>query len=206
MGDKENEKIKKYLEVLKALDEAIKEGPWDSGLFFKATEKKLKEMRRRFVQQFNLKNIAEAGETQAISGAETEQKAKLPAGYVEVYISIYLSDGANINKWQTLLSNISAHTVTRPVYRNEPDVRSLIRSKHNKLNEAYVIAHIKEADILPPPDDKPLRDRNERELLVLREGAVQVGNIIEFVHISGIYRFTKGQLVRHGSIDLLEHF
>lgn len=184
------EEIKASLEILKILDEAIETGPWDHSLFFKGIGKKLRDARERFVHELNLDELLAEKPVAAIAQERTD--------LIEVYISLYQSEGGNIAKWQSVVSTIAGYSMTRPVYRNEADIQEAIRAKEVRHNDAYVVVRIHKEDILPPFTEKPPVDRHGHELLHLREGSVRLENIVRVVHSSGQYDFRNGMLIKRG--------
>lgn len=181
------DELEASLKILKALDDAIATGPWEYNLFFKGIGKKFIETRERFVRELGLE------EYQQEKKEEVDETEKT---YMEVYVSLYQAEGANINKWQTVVSSLAGYNLTRPVYKAESDIQEAIRSKEFKQNDAYVAVKILKSDVLPPFTEKPPRDRYGHELLVLREGAVLQENILRFIHISGEYIVRNNTLVK----------
>lgn len=182
------DELETSIKVLKALDEAIATGPWEYNLFFKGIGKKLMDARERFVRELGLEDLAKK-EMQG-AGDETDKE------YVEVYVSLYQAEGANVAKWQTVVNSLAGYNLTRPVYKSEADIQEAIRSKEFKQNDAYVAVKIRKDDIMPPFTEKPPVDRYGHELLVLREGAVHQENISRFVHLSGEYDFRNNALIK----------
>lgn len=172
--------------ILNLLDDALKEGPWDKTLFLRAAGKKLREIRDHFAQQVGL--------DETTIQQQTPQEAIVEPGTIEVYILIYSTDGNNIKRWQTLLSSLESYGIGRAIYRNENDIKKIIRSKDNKYNDAYACVRIKESDILPSEPGKEPKDRFGNLLVTLHERAIQLKNLTRFVHISGIYRLRNNTL------------
>ena len=185
-----DDETKANLEILKALNEAIEKGPWEHNLFFRGIGKKLRDARDRFQRELGLDELLKAEESGAADAAEIDHN------YTEVYISLYQSEGANMQKWASVIGSLVGHSISRPVYRKEDDIQAAIRAKDYKLNDGYVAVRIKNNLILKPYGDKPRLDRFGRELLILREDAVLLENIIYFEHVSGRYTFSKGILTK----------
>lgn len=177
-------------EILKILEEAIDEGPWDQSNFLKAIGNKLRAIRAKFLE--HSKNITpEKQRTDYLR----EKIHRLRADQQEVFITVYSSDGSKLSSWEHILSNLPKQVISRPVYVKEEDAIFLIRSKENRVNEAYVSAFIKSTDILPLPEDKIAKDRFDKPLLTLKDRALTLENIHRFVHLSGNYTYVKGRLV-----------
>lgn len=189
-----DEETKANLEILKALDEAISQGPWEHNLFFQGIGKKLRDLRDKFQQELGLD--AASLET---SQKNTVDLAVQHSQLTEVYISLYQAEGANIRKWLGVVTSVIGHSVSRPVFKSEIDIQAAIRAKTYKQNDAYIAVKIREEDIMKSPTGQPILDREGRELLMLREGAVKLANIVRFVHLSGDYIFRDGVLIKQNS-------
>jgi len=184
-----DDETKANLEILQALNEAIEKGPWEHNLFFRGIGKKLRDARDRFQRELGLDELLKTEEIQINANAADQQ-------YTEVYISLYQSEGANMQRWASVIGSLVGHSISRPVYKAEEDIQAAIRAKDYKLNDGYVAARVKSNLILSPYGDKPPLDRFGRELLILREDAVQLENILYFVHVSGRYTLSKGTLIK----------
>lgn len=177
-------------EILKALDEAIQQGPWEESNFLRVIGKNLREIRDDYVRHIESNQI----KTNIKSYDDHPMASK--AGYQEIFVSLYSSEGTNLQAWERILINLPRQMISRPIYANESDVIQLIKSKVNKANEAYVAIYINENDILPIAADKIPRDKLGKPLLVLKDRSLTVDNISRFVHFSGDYIFSKNHLVK----------
>ncbi len=178
-------------QLIKALDKAIKSGPWQEGVFLQAIGKKLHDMRERFANELAIDE--QAFEAKALATAASQI---IPSGFIEVYVALYIAEGMNINKWAAAIDALGRHTVSRPVYQSEQDIRSAIHAKAFKQNDAYVTVWVAQSDIMPPLDNNAPLDRYGHTLLVLREGAIKSQNIKYFFHITGEYKLENGALVK----------
>ncbi len=120
----------------------------------------------------------------------------LRSGQQEIYISLYSSDGTNLQSWERILANLPRQTISRPIYGKEDEIKAILRTKENKNNEAYVAVYINHNDILPISPDKTATDKLGKKLLTLKDKTIQIENITRFVHITGMYRFTHGKLTK----------
>jgi len=172
--------------ILKALDDALEKGPWNESNFLRVIGKNLKDIRDNFAREM---------ETDAGGQGADKQGGRLErSGQKEVFISLYSSEGSEIHSWERILANLPRQIISRPVYAEEEDVKFLIKSKENKYNEAYVAIFINESDLLQLSSDKIPMDKFGKQLMALKDRAVQLENITRFVHISGDYSFSKGHL------------
>jgi intracellular multiplication protein IcmQ len=178
--------------ILKALDEAIKGGPWEDSNFLRVVGKNLREIREGFANQLNAEDHEKAKQA-----AHLANRVALRSGQQEIFISLYSFDGTNLQSWERILINLPKQMVSRPIYANEEDIRNLIKTKENKNNEGYVSIYVNQNDILPSTPEKSLTDKLGRPLLSLKDKALNLDNINHFVHATGIYQFTQGRLVKN---------
>lgn len=179
--------------LIAVLDNVIEKGHWEDTLFLQATGKKLREFRERLRNELDVSEVTL--ESQSPTHRYLQKKAIGQEGLL-VFILIYCTEGTNIRQWEQVISTLATHSMTRPIYKNEEDVQSIIRAKKTKHNDAYVALSIKETDISPPFSNKTPIDRFGKELIVLKEGSVHHSNIEFFVHSSGRYIFQNGKLVK----------
>ncbi|RMX05575.1 Dot/Icm secretion system protein IcmQ [Legionella jordanis] len=178
--------------ILQALDEAIAKGPWEESNFLRVIGKNLREIRQNFANQLGLSNQHEVQSKNADA-----QNQKERTGQQEVYISLYSMDGNTLQTWERILANLPRQMISRPIYENEQDVINHIKSKTNRVNEAYVAAYVSKSDILEVAADKISRDKFGRPLLSLKDRSLNLDNITRFVHMSGTYHYTKGRLIKN---------
>ena len=185
-----DEEIQTNLEILKALNDAIEKGPWKHSPFFRGIGKKLENLRNRFIQESGLEGVDL--EQLHLKTIESNQ----PDDYLNIYILLYQSEGINIRKWFNVVISLVEHSTSRPVYKNEEDVKAAIRAKENKQNDAYIEVKVRKQDIYPTSNEKPRIDRDGRELLLLHDGAIHLKNVTRFVHISGDYTLGEHSLIK----------
>ena len=177
--------------ILKALDKALTTGPWEDSNFLRVIGKNLKQIRDNFANE-----IAVVKEEKANALISLVQGVSKRSDQQEVYVSLYTTGGGVLQAWERVIANLPRQVISRPVYADEGDVRQLIKSKENKINEAYVAIYINQSDMLNPSADKIPKDRFGKPLLMLKDKAVNLININRFVHSSGVYTLMKGRLVK----------
>ena len=177
--------------ILKALDKALENGPWEDSNFLRVIGKNLKQIRDNFASEI----MTVKAEKESVRSSLTSQTLQRK-DQQEVYVSLYTTGGEVLQAWERVIANLSRQIISRPVYANEEDVQQLIKSKENKLNEAYVAIFINQSDLLNPSVDKIPKDRFGKSLLMLKDKAVNVANISRFVHLSGDYTLVKGRLIK----------
>ncbi|WP_131778859.1 Dot/Icm secretion system protein IcmQ [Legionella bozemanae] len=177
--------------ILKALDYAIQNGPWDKSNFLRSIGNRLIGIRDNFAKKIN-----ERSQAQIQADAHLANRLALRSGQQEVFVSLYSSDGSNLQSWERIIANLPRQMISRPIYANEEQVQALIKSKENKQNEGYVAIYINETDIIHLSTDKTLMDKLGSPLLTLKDRALNVDNITRFVHLSGHYKYSRGRLIK----------
>lgn len=176
--------------ILSILDEAIADETWTKSSFLRVIGKNLTEIREKLVNHINNNE-----HTQKIDLKLSQQLIKRQ-NMQEVFITLYSNEGNYVQSWERIIANLPKQMISRPIYANEIDARSLIKSKENKYNEAYVAIYIDANDILTMPDDKIPKDRFGKSLMNLKDQSVKVENISRFVHQSGVYNYNKNRLIK----------
>lgn len=186
LSDEQNETI------LKALNDAIEKGPWQESNFLKVIGKKLTKIRDDFLSQLGASNPAQLK-------IETQLASRMAArsGQKEVFISLYSSDGANLQSWERIIVNLPRQMISRPIYSNEEDIKEAMKHKENKVNEAYVAIFINPSDILFSSSDRVVVDKLGKKLLMLKDKSLTIHNISRFVHQSGTYLFVHNRLIKN---------
>jgi intracellular multiplication protein IcmQ len=188
----------KLKEIADALDRVVNELPWEQSVFLKALGKKFENIRNEFKE-----STGQSGEH--IEQAEKDKnKFALKENQLEVFVSIYSAQGADLKQWDPIITNLVAQSVSRPTYSTEKAVREMIRSKANQVNEGYVSVHISKDDLLTSSPDRVPRDKLGNILLSLKERAIKKENIRNFYHKSGVYLYHPGTLSRIGDMNLSE--
>lgn len=189
MKDKLTEK--QTVDILESLDNAIKDGPWEESNFLRAVGKSLQEIRQHYVEHIesNSRQIKDEEKANLTNLRRITQK--------EIFVSLYSSEGDNLQSWERIVANLPKQMVSRPIYGEESEVIQWMKSKPNRSNEAYVSFHVEENDILSLAIDKAQFDKFGKPLLVLKDRALRIENINRFVHTSGTYSLRKGRLIKN---------
>ncbi|MDP3560622.1 MAG: Dot/Icm secretion system protein IcmQ [Legionellaceae bacterium] len=187
-----DEKIKQKAEaLLNTLNDAIAAGSWDETNFILLVGKKLRAMRDTLAGQ-----LKEIGEDSTSSAAFLARQLAMQSTLKQVFVSLYSLEGVNLQSWERIIANLRRQMVSRPVYANEEDIQSIIKTKEKKINEAYVSIFVNEADILDIHSDKAPIDKLGKPMLVLKDNAINLDNIDYFIHLSGKYRYSRGRLIK----------
>lgn len=185
LSDQQNEM------VLKALNDAIENGPWDKSNFLKVIGKNLIEIRDDFLNQ-----LGTGSQAQLKAETHLANRMALRRGQKEIYISLYSSDGANLQSWEKIVVNLPRQMISRPIYADEADVIAILKTKENKVNEAYLAIYINQDDILSLSADKSSVDKLGTLLLSLKDKSLDLDNVSRFVHESGVYQLERGKLIK----------
>lgn len=178
--------------ILQALEEAIATGPWDESAFLRVIGKNLREIRDNFISRLGNPQALEKSRAELLAANRFAQRTDMK----EIFIALYSSDGSNLQAWERILANLPGQTISRPIYAEEEDIKYLIKSKENKVNEAYVGIYINNNDILALSPDKIPVDKFGKALISLKDKTLNLDNISRFVHLSGVYHYAKGRLLK----------
>lgn len=178
--------------MLKALNDAIEKGPWEQSNFLKVIGKNLIEIRDGFLSQ-----LGASSQAQLKAESSLANQIALRSGQQEVYVSLYSSDGINLQSWERIVANLPSQMISRPIYADEEDVKAVLKIKENKQNEAYVAIYINQSDILSLSADKASVDKLGKVLLSLKDKTLSLDNLSRFVHLSGVYRYVNNRLVKN---------
>jgi intracellular multiplication protein IcmQ len=186
-----NELTKQQVDdILKILDDLVALGGWESSAFLKVIGKKLQTIR----DDFSSRTSSYRPDNSKIT-SNLANRVAIRSGQQEVFIALYSSDGSNIQSWERIVVNLPKQMVSRPIYANEEDVTQAVRGKENKINEAYVSIYVSQTDVLSMGDKTPT-DKQGKPLLTLKDKSLILSNINRFVHISGVYYYSHGRLVK----------
>ncbi|QRN03144.1 Dot/Icm secretion system protein IcmQ [Legionella sp. MW5194] len=188
--------VQKQIDILiKTLNEAIDNGPWEDSNFLRVVGKNLREIRDNFIRQVGL------NPEEKLKSAVNALQRNLHNDQQLVFVSLYSSEGQNLQSWERIIANLQRQIISRPIYADEADIVNLIKSKEKKINEAYLAIFINQSDLLLLPPDKTPLDKLGRPLITLKDKAINLDNIVRFVHFSGVYTYLKGRLVKNPATE-----
>ena len=101
-----------------------------------------------------------------------------------------------MRSWERIIANLPHQIIARPIYADETDVKSIIKTKDNKNNEAYVSIYVSQNDILTLDADKVPVDKLGKQLLTLKNTAIKLDNIHFFCYQSNLYQYVRGHLIK----------
>ena len=177
--------------ILTSLRKLLERGPWNKSAFLRVLGNKIQKTHDDFASSAGRSQQAKLHES-----TQNNKKQELLETQQAVFVALYSSDGANIQAWEKILTNLPRQSISRPVYGEEEAINKVFKARGNPLNEAYVVMHVAREAILTTPMDKTPKDRFGTELLTLKDKALVHEHIIRFVHASGVYMYKKGRLIK----------
>ena len=185
--------------ILTSLRELLERGPWNKSAFLRVIGKKLQKTHDDFSARVGCAGRAEqAGLHQA---TQHKMKQEPLETQQEVFVALYSSDGANLESWEKILTNLPRQSVSRPVYAEEKAIEKVFKERRSHLNEGYVAMYITRNTVLPTPIDKTPKDRFGTDLLTLKAKALVLDNVMRFVHATGVYTYKKGRLIKTAHVN-----
>ncbi len=170
---------REIIDMITRLEQA---GAWDDSPFLQNLIKPYRQMREELTQLL---------QQSALDSEVTDKPVVAKAGYRLIYVSLYQSQGRDLEKWLRMLKTLFAYTLSRPVYTQEAPIQEIMRAKVGQSTYAYAIGQVKEEDVLSTAEGERRKDQFGNELLVLAKDAVCFENLIEFVHLKKRYNITK---------------
>ncbi|AHE67908.1 Dot/Icm secretion system protein IcmQ [Legionella oakridgensis] len=183
--------------ILKALDDAIEQGPWEESNFLRVIGKNLREIREHFASQ-----VQTSGQGKEKIASHLANRIALRSGQREIFVALYSSSGSSLSSWERIITNLPGQMISRPIYANEKDVKEIIGTKENKVNEGYVSIYVSQTDILPTSPEKTPTDKLGKPLLTLKDRALKLENLNRFIHMTGTYKYVGGRLVKISNHEL----
>lgn len=175
-------------EILNALNQAANNEVWTKSTILRVIGKQVCAVRDDFEKLIN---------SSASSALPLSLQAETSASErVNVFVSLYCAKGNDLKNWERMLSSLPAQLISRPVYTDEAAAITLIKSKTNKENEAYLSVHIPANTIVPNAPDKPITDKLGQPLLVLKGKPLAADYEATFFHESGTYQYANGKLTK----------
>ena len=173
--------------VVTSVDNILGRADYEESLFLRNAIRPLKRIREQaadLLEQCDKQQESEGHKTPIL------EKDMAP-----VYIHLFQSQGHDLESWAQLLRSLGRYVLGRPVYKQEDDVKSVIRAKMSSEQEGYVKVAVP-ASLLEISDKaSPRSDRFGNALVTLPAGIIDTQHILEFVHGNKRYHFVKGGLI-----------
>ena len=123
----------------------------------------------------------------------------LKEGEVPVYVYLYNSQGLTFRTWQNMLGQkvFYEYSVNRPIYSEKSQMESLLRTKTNKAQHAYLTVAVKSEYVYKLPDDSAPKDAAGNPVIKVKEGSLQLDRLIAFTHQEQDYVLNEnGELIK----------
>jgi len=175
--------------MLSSMDNVLNVGDIDSSLFLRNVVKPLRKIKQDAAElKQNLLEQKGVIDEDILEREITDTQTKL-------YVSLYQSEGHDLQKWAAQLSSIESYMMGRPIYQNEEDVQRIIRMKLGQVSEAYAVIAVNKQAIVKDNFGRGRKDRLGNEVVNVEMKTVAPDNIIEFVHTGKRYHFYKHKLI-----------
>ncbi len=143
------------------------------------------ENKFRFVREHLQAIYQQLEEEIQVSTKQAEQRIKkneIQDDEVPVYVYLYNVQGAILSSWQNLLTPkvFYEYSVNRPIYLEKSHIQTLLNSKKNKAEHAYIAVAIKTAYIIR--SEVEVKDSLGNPLIKIKEGSLSFGNFLSLTY------------------------
>ena len=138
----------------------------------------------RFVRD-RLNSLLEQLETHVETVRTTEEKKATPAksdDEIFAYVYLYNSQGLTLQTWINMLTPklFYEYSVNRPIYLDKYHIESLIKSKANRVQHAFLTVAIKQNDLIN--NENAPKDAMGNTVMKVREGSLKFERFIAMTH------------------------
>lgn len=172
--------------IIKAVDEILAAGDWESSLFLRNKAKGLQAIRdqaQKFTQQLN----SYPNDQSHLASSQLT----IPAGKTLVYVLLFQLNGHNLSEWESLLKVLPTYIQGRPIYQQQEEIEQNLRSRGQNIAEGYAAIMVPEKAVKVTK----MLDRFGQPLVTVDEGSFKSEDVVRFVHAGQSYRFKEGHLV-----------
>ena len=124
-----------------------------------------------------------------------EQVDEVNVKYSVVYVYLYNAQGLQLKSWLAFLTAkaLYEHSVNRPIFTDKNAIKSMLKSKPNPAQHAYLVISTAEQNIIEISNESG----SETSLVRVKEGAFSIEKIVSFVHNEIEYLLdSQGKLVK----------
>jgi hypothetical protein len=153
----------------------------------------------RFVRD-RLNSLLEQLETHVETVRTSEEKNAPPAktdDEIFAFVYLYNSQGLTLQTWINMLTPklFYEYSVNRPIYLDKYHIESLIKSKANRVQHAFLTVAIKQNDLIN--NENAPKDAMGNAVVKVREGSLKFERFIAMTHNDQDYVLTEqGILVK----------
>lgn len=115
-----------------------------------------------------------------------------------VYVYLYNAQGVNFRTWLNMLNPklFYEYSINRPIYPSQEAIDSLLRTKTNKVQHAYITVAVPKDKII----QQDAKDAGGNPIIKVKEGTLQFDKMISFTHNEQSYHFNlDGELVKNNN-------
>lgn len=118
-----------------------------------------------------------------ISANQSKSSQGLASDETSVYVYLYNAQGLQFKTWQNLVTPkvFYEYSVNRPIYAEKSHIDSLLRTKTNKAQHAYLTIAIKR-EFIKPQDENAPKDAAGNSAIKVKEGSLNIKNVLAFTH------------------------
>ena len=150
----------------------------------------------RFVQDRLSTLMAELEKKlEVITLKEEKEKNRLSEDEMLVYVYLFNAQGLMLRSWENMLTPkvFYEYSVNRPIYVEKSYIESLVRSKTNKVQHAYLTVALKKVDLKTDTAVDPLGNPMAR----VKEGSLHFQGLIQFTHNGNDYNVSpEGEILK----------
>lgn len=120
-------------------------------------------------------------------------------GEVLVYVYLYNAQGLQFRTWQNLVNPkvFYEYSVNRPIYAEKSYIETLLRTKTNKAQHAYLTIAVKPEFVFKAPEESAPRDIAGNPVIKVKEGSLHINKVISFMHLEQEYVLNAdGELIK----------
>ncbi len=124
--------------------------------------------------------------------------AKIAADEVFIYVYLYNAQGLQFRTWQNLVTPkvFYEYSVNRPIYSEKNHIESLLRTKTNKAQHAYLTVAVQQSAIIKSLDENSAKDIAGNPVIKVKEGSLRFEKLVAFTHLDHEYILNEmGELV-----------
>lgn len=173
----------------------------------RASAEKDEELRKKYDMENKFRFVRERVQTllsnleqESASTAyliKNESKGGLLDDEMAVYVYLYNAKGLALLNWQNMLvpKVFYEYSVNRPIYTEKSYIETLLRSKSNRSQHAYLTVAIKATDIIQA--EVKLKDNLGNPLVKIREGSLLFNKLLAFTYDGEEYILNeRGELIK----------
>lgn len=178
--------VNKRESIISKIDKTINSSIWHSHPLLSLYQENLTKLKER------VSNISDK-DTSGIPSKKQSQDAQ--ENKIKIFVSLYNTDGLNLNKWMAVIDNAIQSAASRSIYQNKADIEKMISNRESIDNEGYLTINISENDIINIAAESMKKDGLGINLMDVKENALSIKNIVYFTHRDSNYIIKEDKLI-----------